>query len=378
MSSYNNIQKIKYTKTPADIVSLHEYIIFEDTRAKEKYVVFKFSNNLNQRLFEFQFEVLQYNRDNELIEKSVVSHSGFVAEANDLFVPGAKLKVNFECQSLEIKLESAKFDRVLWKNGEFSDNSYRFDEYAENKKASDTAPVTELKKKTKEKTKKKKQSQTGFNIRNIFRRNKAVFPAVFNVILAVLFIGLIIGSTFYFKGVTGAFVIDDFVVRENSPGYVTILNYGGTEEEMTVPYKLGNYSVSTIAEGAFKSSGVKRVEFTTGALVIETGAFKNCSALTEVIGSSECGKITVMEGAFKNCSSLSTFSVDTAWLSRKCFDGTDNIKVLRFDRVVYYNDPEAKLLDIFNALKGITLTSLVFDYSTVADYSLFLAGIYNN
>ena len=47
MSSYNNIRKIKYTKNPTDVVALQEYIIFEDSHANEKYVVFRFSNNVN-------------------------------------------------------------------------------------------------------------------------------------------------------------------------------------------------------------------------------------------------------------------------------------------------------------------------------------------
>ena len=49
MSSYNRVEKIKYAKDPTDVVSLDEYIVFENARAEEKCVVFKFSNNLNQQ-----------------------------------------------------------------------------------------------------------------------------------------------------------------------------------------------------------------------------------------------------------------------------------------------------------------------------------------
>ncbi|MDE7439597.1 MAG: leucine-rich repeat domain-containing protein [Clostridia bacterium] len=372
MSSYNNIQKIKYTKTPTDVVALHEYIMFEDAHAKEKYVVFKFANNVNQRLYAFQFEVLQYNKDNELIEKSVVSHSNFVAEANDLFVPNAKLKVNFECQSIEVKLETAKFDRVLWNNGEFSESLYSFDEYSENlSKASGTVPVPDTKKSSKEKKKtQKKQNKLGFNIINIFRRNKAVFPSVFNVILCVIFVGLVIASTFYFKSVTGAFAVDDFVVKENSTGFVTILNYSGTEDNVEIPSKLGDYSVTKIGAGAFKKSGVKNIEIKTKSpLTIETGAFKGCSKLTKVSGT-ECDTVTVMEGAFTNCKSLSTFIVPNAILSRKCFDGTA-VKKLTFDTVIYQN---GKLIEIFNGVNSITL-ELDMNFGSIDDYDTFLSGV---
>ena len=329
-------------------------------------------NNVNQRLFEFQFEVLQYNKDNELIEKSVVVHNNFVAEANEPFVPVAKLKVNFECQSLEVRLESAAFDRVLWSNGEFSDNSYRFDSYAETVSKQEKAPAADTKKQKQET--KKKQYKFGFNIRNIFRRNRAVFPAVFNVIMCVIFVGLIIASTFYFKSVTGAFAVDDFVVKKSSSNTVTVLDYSGTNEKIEIPSKLGDYYVTAIANGAFTNSSVKSVEIKTEIpLKIETGAFKDCSKLAMVIGTS-CNTVTVMTGAFTNCKALSVFTVPTALLSRKCFDGTNNIKTLWIDSVVFNNDETAKLLDIFNGLKSIKFNSLIMD-EQLLNNSEFMQGV---
>ena len=376
MSSYNNIRKIKYTKTPSDVVALQEYIIFEDSHAKEKYVVFKFANNLNQRLLRLKFEVLQYNEDNELIEKSTVLHENFVAEPNDLFVPNAKLKINFKCESLEVVLSSASFDRVVWSDGEFKDNSYRFSSYAETV----TRPVqstrsSDDRKKSKDKTKKQKRNKLGFDIRNIFSRNKAVFPSVFNAVLCVIVIGLVVFSTFYFKIATGAFAIDGFAVVETSPGYVTILDYSGGGEEIEIPSSLKRnderYYVIKIAAGAFRNSNVKTVELKTEkSLLIETGAFSGCANLTAVTGSADCGTITLMEGAFTNCQALDTFFVPTARLCAKCFDGTDNIKNLSFNSVVF---SEGKLLDIFNGLESITL-----DYFYMNSPSLsasFLEGV---
>lgn len=357
MSSYNNIRKIKYTKNPSDIVTLHEYIVFEDSHLKEKYVVFKFSNNLNQRLLSFKFEVLQYNQDNELIEKTTVLHDNFVAEANDLFVPNAKLKINFECESLEVKLISASFDRVAWRDGEFKDNSYSFNSYAGTVigKSVNTSPSTEDKK-SKDNNKKKIKSKVGFSMRNIFGRNKAKFPAVFNVFLCLIVVGLVVFSTFYFKNVTGAFTIDDFVVKESSLGYVTILDYIGKDDGVEIPPVLESgdrsYYVVKIAKGAFRNSDIKTIELKTKkTFVIETGAFENCGELTAVAGAENCGEVVLMESSFINCQALNSFYVPTAELYAKCFDGTNNIKNLAFDSVMF---SEGKLLDIFNGLDHVT------------------------
>ena len=94
MSSYNNIEKIKYA-SPDCVVTLQEYIVFENERAEEKYVVFKFSNNVSQQLLGMEFEVSQYDIDGNLVEKSVVIYNKFLSKPNASFVPNAKLKVNF-------------------------------------------------------------------------------------------------------------------------------------------------------------------------------------------------------------------------------------------------------------------------------------------
>lgn len=357
MSSYNNIRKIKYTKNPSDVVSLYEYILFEDLHAKEKYVVFKFSNNVNQQLFDFKFEVLQYNADNELIEKSTVAYNNSVAQPNELFVPNAKLKVNFDCCSLEVNLEEASFDRVVWSGGEFKDNSYRFDTYAQSVAAAtpQASAVKELKKPQKEK-KNKRRNKLGFNIRNIFRRNKAAFPAVFNVIVSVIFVALVVLSAFYFKKETGAFAADGYVLKESSSGYVTVLQYTGDEENLVIPDKIKDCYVTKIDKGAFVNAQFKTVVINTSrSLVIETGAFKNCKNLVSVTGGGECSGVTVLESAFTDCASLTDFYMPTAKLGKQCFDGTDSIKNLYFNDVLFSG---GKLLDLFNNLDSLKLNSL--------------------
>ena len=175
----------------------------------------------------------------------------------------------------------------------------------------------------------------------------------------------------YFQMTTGAFVVDDYVVKESSSGYVTILNYSGTEENIEIPSTLNDrYTVTKIADGAFRNSSIKSVEIKTSReLTIEKGAFKNCSNLVAVVGV-DCGRVTLMEGAFTDCKKLTNFEVETARLSKKCFDGTNAIKTLIFDSVLFYDD-DAKLLDIFNGLESVTMSY----YSNVSYPDEFYTGI---
>ena len=42
MSTFNNVEKIKYTNNLNDVVSLLEYIVMTDDSKHEKYLIFKF------------------------------------------------------------------------------------------------------------------------------------------------------------------------------------------------------------------------------------------------------------------------------------------------------------------------------------------------
>ena len=102
MSLYNNVTKIKYTGNLSDLVALNEYIIFQDDKAKRKYIVFKFTNNVTQQLLGMEFEVCQYNAEENLIEKSVVIYNKFLAGAEEEFVPKAKLRVSYHMSLIPI------------------------------------------------------------------------------------------------------------------------------------------------------------------------------------------------------------------------------------------------------------------------------------
>ena len=108
-------------------MALTEYILFEDAKTEARYALLKFINNLDQSLYGVQFEVLQYDADKNLLEKSLVVYDKFNAEAHQSFVPKAKLKLSPDCRSISVHLVSAEFDRIRWEKGEFTDNPYTFE-----------------------------------------------------------------------------------------------------------------------------------------------------------------------------------------------------------------------------------------------------------
>lgn len=332
MSSYNRIEKIKYTKNPSDVVALHEYILFEDEKAEEKYVVFKFMNNMNQRLRELRFEVLQYDAENELVEKSVVVHDNFVAEQNAMFVPNAKLKVNYACKSLRVNLVFAAFDRVKWEQGELRDNSYEFGSYAKDIGRASPGGKPPKTVQTISVPAPEEIPKHGFAIKNVFRRNIAVFPKVFFAFVCIALVAFVAVTLFLFKRSASKFSIDGFDLMKVSEDSVNICGYDGTGSELTIPAKIGKYTVHKITTDAFKNAKVKSIVFETEEdIVIESNAFANCNALTSVTAAATAGTITVLPNGFTNCTNLNTVKLPTAQLARYSLSDCMNVKYLYFD-----------------------------------------------
>ena len=181
MNSFNNIERFKYTKNQADVVSLSEYIVFEDERAKEKYAVLKLTNNLNQNLYEVQLEISQYDRKDNLVEKVVVSYDNFKAKANETFVPNAKVKLNYLCKTISVRLVFARFERVKFEQNELVDLNRVFKDY---KATLETTKEIVVKKTIIENPIKKTKRR--FSLKDTTKKNKVKFPTVFNVIISII------------------------------------------------------------------------------------------------------------------------------------------------------------------------------------------------
>ncbi len=333
MSSYNNIEKIKYASEDC-VVTLREYIVFENERAEEKYVVFKFANNVSQQLLGMEFEVSQYDIDNNLVEKSVVIYNKFLAKPDKEFVPKAKLKVNYLCKSLSVRLIQAAFDRFIWKEGQYLDNSYKFEHYArdEDTEAAKRAyPVSEAKV-TEPKpaaAQKPRKGRLPFVAKNATRKNIARFPAVFNFLVCVAVIAAIGASIYLFNAKSTAFTLDNFDLKVIDKGAktVTVTGYAGDETSITIPSKIDDYTVIGISENAFAETEIKSVKFNSSSLYIESCAFDGCENLKTV---SATGAVTVTVNAFRNCTNLETVTLPKSNLLTGCLKGCTRLSYLEF------------------------------------------------
>ena len=117
MSSFNDIKKINYKDNRDSIVALKEYILFKDEIGKKQLLIFKFQNNLNQELSKMTFNVMQYDSENFMIKKSTVNYDDFTVDRGEAFVPKLKMEVDIFCNTIEVELTYAKFERVEYING---------------------------------------------------------------------------------------------------------------------------------------------------------------------------------------------------------------------------------------------------------------------
>jgi len=341
MSSYNNIEKIKYASADC-VVTLREYVIFEDERAEEKYVVFKFSNNVSQQLLGMEFEVSQYDIDNNLVEKSVVIYNKFLAKPDEPFVPNAKLKVNYACKRLSVRLVQAAFDRFIWKEGKYLDNSYKFEHYArdEDTEAAKRFPAKDIKVKEQKPAPAPKKRKKGlpFTAKNTTRKNIARFPGVFNFFVCILIFAAIGLSIYFFNAKATAFTLDNFDLKivDGNAKTVSVTGYAGEDTDLTIPAKIGDYTVIKIDENAFKNSEITSVRFNSSKLYIESCAFYGCENLKTVFAT---GEVTVKGEAFENCSRLESVTLPNSTLLIGCLKGCNSLTYLE------YKSTDAKTVD---------------------------------
>ena len=336
MNSFNNIIKVKYEKSQKDLVSLVEYIIFEDERNKEKYLVFKFQNNVNQYLNEIKFEISQYDQDNNLISKSIISHGAFVAKENEVFVPNCKLKADNDCVKIQAKLLLARFERVVWENGaytpipytasEFRNDYYRPvpDKPVKSKKLIKAEQKVEYKqfKKLQKEFKKRKN----LVVKSIIARNKTKFPTVLVTILSVLLLALVGVMTYTESQKSNVYFDGEYDYQVESNG-VYISDYEGNDDVVILPltYTLGEKELPIvgIADNAFKNTSISTIVF-QAPVSIGDNAFENCKKLVAINGASNVTSIGL--NAFKNCKSLASVKFENVSLvSSGAFEDCKNL-----------------------------------------------------
>ena len=357
MSSYNSIVKIKYADNLSEAVSLQEYVIMEDAKKKRKFIVFKFSNNVNQHLFGMKFEVSQYDSGNELIEKSVVVYNKFDANPNSTFVPKARLKVRFACKRISVRLVQAAFDRVLWNEGSYVDNSYKFEHYVRDEKYIEEKdrPVKKQPKPAKEK--KGKEREVRFRVKNITKKNIAKGPAVFYWIFCILIVGAIAASLVLFRRQSKIFTLQGYDLQIIEGANVRIVGYEGDEDNIVIPSVIDNYTVTRIGKDAFTRLPATSVTLPSSLSVIETGAFHHMTNLDTVLMKDDTS-VTVQVKAFDSCLALRKFEVRGAEMAVNSLYGCTNVSDIRF-----FHTSAERLLDLFGETKhAVKITRFMGTY----------------
>ncbi|MBR2870293.1 MAG: leucine-rich repeat domain-containing protein [Clostridia bacterium] len=288
MNSFNDIKRFKYSENKQSVVSLDEYVIFTDDRKREKYIVFKFNNNLNQILYGVRFEVVQYNADGNIVEKNIIKHNKIIVGKNKTFIPEAKMKAHFDCARVSVNLLYAHFTTTIWENGIFTPISYSFEEHKKD------IPTTKTKKELKAEYKKvKKNSKTAsiqqqttekiqarvkeevyalkdghsseinkknrFQFAEVSKKNKVIIPKVLGFLLSFCFIFVSFYAIFFHStsqknllNESITFSVGDFDYAHSG----ILLDYFGNDKDVvvkqSVSYSLArdfNYYVNYCVDG---------------------------------------------------------------------------------------------------------------------------------
>ena len=323
MSSFNNITKIKYNQNQSDPVALFEYVLCSDTENK-KVVVFKFKNNMNQVLSEIKFEVLQYDENNNLIERVLVHHENFTTPEGSFFIPNAKLRVLENCVSVKTVLVFAKFERVSWSNNQFKEIPFTKNDFREEYRKTKISqkPVKQsIKSRFLEKVEVLSEKQQaavlyrgltrkkGFSAASTYKatRSKVAFWMTFAFsILLFLYLGISAGIFSFTSKVIfdGTF---DYTLLSNTEASIT--DYEGKDSSVVIPTYYKDYKIVSIGEKAFDDSYITEITFTS-PVTIEDKAFLNSKKLETIINPEMVTSIGY--NAFEGCKSLTSVNFENA------------------------------------------------------------------
>lgn len=333
MTSFNRIQKFKYYSNSDDVVSLSEYILFEDERTNEKFLVFKFHNNLEQYLHEIKFEISQFNSNGDLVEKSLLSYDKINAGSYEEFVPDAKMKANKACQAIKIELKLAKFERVYWENNEFFTIKYTKNDFRNEASKKDTfKEYKEPKDKLDDVSFKGKRK---IKIKNVTKLNISKAPIVFSIIFTIILVGFVIATSIYHRFNTNIFTVDGFDYKILNQKEVEIVDYDDKYSSVTIPTDIFEFKVIAIGENAFMDSQLSKIEFKQ-EIDVNKNAFKNCIYLTTIKGTEFVNKI--YDGAFYGCVGLENITFEkVTYVGENAFKDCTKLKKAVMPMATVYN-----------------------------------------
>lgn len=346
MNLFNKIEKVTYkSNNPNEFVSLVEYVLFEDERQNEKYLVFKFVNNLNQSLYKAKFEVCQYNKNKDLVEKCSITFDNFKAKTKETFVPKGKLKVNKDFDSLSIELVSAKFEKMVFENGECADIPYTFDEYKDELSKKEIKKQTKVLKRIKEKFKRRLSDKSIFKLKDITKKYSVKFPKVLNTIVMIAMLILTgvgaVSTTQNSQNFTYDYT-DYYLTGDNT---VRIVGYENNYGVVTVGGNVFGFEVTSVGgqdgKAAFNNANLQVLTFSNNFVTIYANSFENCKYLNTI---STDKTVSIQSYAFANCPNLTTIDLTNGTVANGAFVGChQNIQNIRISRTYGAN----RLGDLF-------------------------------
>lgn len=340
MSTFNIIKKSSYEKN-TDVVELKEYTVFYDETSNEKYILFKFYNTVNRPLFNFRFEVIEYDQQGKILARSIVEHKKSSIPGNEYFIPKAKHRVDSKCEDISVHLLYACFDYIYWEHDEFIQIPRSIDTFKKEPRIKIEKPRNDVKTKGK----------SDCTVKNIMQQNKSKFSKVFAWTFGCLCVVAVIAITIMFQIFNQRMMYKGIEYEKTTANTARVIGYKEEEfkdSKVYIPSKIGMYQIVEIAPNAFANSEITEVEIDSEDLIINTGAFANCKNLDFVSlnvceigvnafeGCTEIDEIAsdvvknVRTGAFKNCTALEKISFPNASIDLLAFQNDLKVKSISF------------------------------------------------
>lgn len=102
-------KKFLYNDYEEDVIRLSQYIFIE-TDLSERHAIFNFHNQFTESVKDINFVVIQYDKNDEVLNRTKLKYDGFEAKGNTFFVPKVKLLILDNCERLDVYVEEATFD----------------------------------------------------------------------------------------------------------------------------------------------------------------------------------------------------------------------------------------------------------------------------
>lgn len=360
MSFFNNIEKVIYRKHTEDPVVLLEYIKFTDEKLKEKYLVFKFKNNLTQQLKDMKVLVNLFDENNCLIGTTTFVYKNFVVRGLEEFAPAAKLLVNYNTKYIEVKVIYALFDTLVWEEEKLT----KLERVSFENEVSIDKKSQKVSKKVEE-TKMPRGSRKT-KLKDISKGNRVVFPKILALILTLVLIGITAYGVYNVRTYSKSLSDSNFEYEITSSTEVSITKYVGSSSKVVIPETYKKYKVVAIESDAFDGLNIKTVTFEGGKITIGSNAFADCESLVEVVD--ENGAVrTVYKNAFKNCPKLNKVQLPKAKLLNDAFSNCSSLETLAI-----YSIEGEELVDC-----GVSKTLIDFSIEIGELESYFFEGYIN-